>query len=128
MSDLDSSAIRARCEAAKMDGPRLDRMQRALHKAVVAPAFDTASAFDTACFPPPLRTEFQDLLTGYRALLDVNDRLLAEIERLNEVECHAREVMALLMQHGAGIVGHLLDNDDNAGERLRAALATEVKP
>ena len=48
--------------------------------------------------------------------------LIAEVERLRLVERHAREVMAALEEHGPGIVGHLLDNDDNSGERLRQAL------
>ncbi len=35
----------------------------------------------------------------------------------------ATEVMAALEQHGAAIVPHLIDTDDNAGQRLREALA-----
>lgn len=31
----------------------------------------------------------------------------------------AQEVMDLLAEHGAGIVGHLLDTDNNPGQRLR---------
>lgn len=51
--------------------------------------------------------------------------LEAENKRLREVEKHAREVMRLLHFHGEGIVDHLLDDDDNAGERLREALQTK---
>lgn len=40
-----------------------------------------------------------------------------------EVARNAQTVMDLLDQHGAGIVGHLLDTDNNAGQRLRSALA-----
>jgi pantothenate kinase len=35
----------------------------------------------------------------------------------------AKEVMDLLSKHGASIVPHLLDTDENPGERLRALLA-----
>jgi ribosomal protein L37AE/L43A len=35
----------------------------------------------------------------------------------------AQQVMTLLEEHGSGIVGHLLDTDDNAGQRLREAVA-----
>jgi hypothetical protein len=40
-------------------------------------------------------------------------------ERLVEA---AREVMDALEQHGPSIVPHLIDTDDNAGERLRTAI------
>lgn len=36
---------------------------------------------------------------------------------------NAKEVMAALEEHGASIVPHLLDTDDNAGQRLREAIA-----
>lgn len=36
----------------------------------------------------------------------------------------ASEVMDALTKHGQSIVPHLLDNDENAGERLRAILAS----
>jgi len=45
-----------------------------------------------------------------------------EMARLRRVEKYAAEVMAALDQHGASIVAHLLDNDENSGERLRRAL------
>jgi hypothetical protein len=46
----------------------------------------------------------------------------ADVERLGRVERYAREVMDALEQYGASIVGHLLDDDNNSGERLRRAL------
>lgn len=51
---------------------------------------------------------------------------MSEIERLRRVERYAREVMDALEQHGAAIVPHLLDNDENSGERLRQALAAAL--
>jgi hypothetical protein len=44
------------------------------------------------------------------------------IRDLRAVEVSAREVMDLLEKHGPSIVPHLLDDDENAGERLRTAL------
>lgn len=35
----------------------------------------------------------------------------------------AKEVMGLLQKHGKEIVPHLLDTDENAGQRLRDAIA-----
>ena len=77
-----------------------------------------------------------DLVEGLRAeLAEVRAELdLAYAEGANigaeigahaarEVARNAQTVMELLDQHGAGIVGHLLDTDDNAGQRLRSALA-----
>lgn len=48
--------------------------------------------------------------------------LMAEVQRLTRVERYAREVMWALEEHGPSIVGHLLDDDENSGERLRQAL------
>jgi hypothetical protein len=48
--------------------------------------------------------------------------LLDEIGRLHRVEQHARAVMGLLEKHGPSIVPHLLDTDDNPGQRLREAM------
>ncbi len=39
----------------------------------------------------------------------------------------SNEVMNLLEEHGGSIVPHLLDSDDNAGERLRQ-LTQKTKP
>jgi chromosome segregation ATPase len=50
------------------------------------------------------------------------DRAVAQ---LCEQRKHASAVMAAIEQYGPGIVGHLLDTDDNAGEFLRRALAGE---
>jgi hypothetical protein len=35
----------------------------------------------------------------------------------------AKQVMAMLEEHGPSIVPHLLDSDENAGQRLRDAIA-----
>ena len=35
----------------------------------------------------------------------------------------AKEVMAALQEHGSSIVPHLMDSDQNAGQRLRDAIA-----
>lgn len=53
--------------------------------------------------------------------------MTAEVDRLRRVERHAREVMDALQEHGEGIVGHLLDDDDNSGEFLRRALNDEAE-
>jgi uncharacterized coiled-coil protein SlyX len=44
------------------------------------------------------------------------------ISTLGQVAAEASRVMDALKAHGPGIVGHLLDTDDNAGERLRQLL------
>lgn len=44
------------------------------------------------------------------------------ISRLRIVARYAGLVMETLEAHGPGIVGHLLDTDDNDGQRLREAL------
>lgn len=55
-------------------------------------------------------------------------------QRAAEIVHHAREVVAQLEYYGPGIVPHLLDTVDDAGQRLRAALgaddhnATDVRP
>jgi hypothetical protein len=51
------------------------------------------------------------------------DNPLAVAEALPEIIRYAKLVMADLQEHGPSIVPHLLDNDDNDGERLRVALA-----
>lgn len=40
----------------------------------------------------------------------------------NALHREARRVMDLLEEYGPSIVGHLLDTDDNAGQRLRELL------
>ena len=44
------------------------------------------------------------------------------IALLEEIAEHGRMVIGALEIHGSSIVPHLLDTDDNAGERLRKAL------
>lgn len=55
-----------------------------------------------------------------------NDTLAEENKRLREalgnVCKNAQRVMSLLEKHGADIVPHLLDTDENAGQLLREAL------
>lgn len=50
-------------------------------------------------------------------------RLKAENARLRKVVGTAQKVMDLLCMHKEAIVQHLLDTDDNAGQRLREAIA-----
>lgn len=47
---------------------------------------------------------------------------LVENEKLREVASAARAVMKTLAHHGPSVVPHLLDTDDNPGERCRQAL------
>jgi hypothetical protein len=47
---------------------------------------------------------------------------VVELRRLRAVEREARSVMDALAEYGPSIVPHLMDTDENAGERLRAAL------
>jgi len=61
--------------------------------------------------------------------LGMQIELAAERERTRIAEADAaalaeaaRDVMAYLEQHGPSIVPHLLDTDENPGERLREAL------
>ena len=49
-----------------------------------------------------------------------NARLIAAAPELLEA---AKEVISLLEEHGGVIVPHLLDTDENAGQRLRDAIA-----
>ncbi len=53
--------------------------------------------------------------------------LNVEITRLRALNAElltaAREVMRLLEEHGPSIVPHLMDDDENAGQRLRDAIA-----
>lgn len=51
---------------------------------------------------------------------EANARLIAAAPELLET---ASRVMAILEEHGPSIVPHLLDSDDNAGQRLRDAIA-----
>jgi hypothetical protein len=53
---------------------------------------------------------------------DVANDLLLRHERL---KLQARQVMKYLEEHGPAIVPHLLDTDDNPGQRLRELLQCE---
>lgn len=48
--------------------------------------------------------------------------------KLEAVAEPAAEVMDILESYGEGIVAHLMDTDDNAGQRLREALAGQPTP
>ena len=51
-----------------------------------------------------------------------------DVAALREVAEHAATVMRYLEEDGASIVAHLMDTDDNPGQRLREALAALSKP
>lgn len=67
-----------------------------------------------------------DLKVGPHGLASALEDAADEIERLRVVERHAREVMRLLDEYGERVVGHLIDTDDNPGQRLREALNEHV--
>jgi len=50
------------------------------------------------------------------------------IRELEEVRKHAEAVMTSLQTYGSALLPHLLDNDDNDGERLRQALRAAAPP
>jgi hypothetical protein len=50
---------------------------------------------------------------------EANARLIAAAPEIYEA---AKQVMDMLKKHGPSIVPHLLDSDENAGQRLRDAL------
>ena len=70
---------------------------------------------------------------GYAALQAENVELREALEQIAESDAlkkdnaelrkAAKEVMDSLAEHGPSIVPHLMDTDDNAGERLRQAIA-----
>lgn len=140
MSDLDSSAIRARCEAAtaapwevqtRYPGGAVKLVRSTAGPEVTGPVRNAADLEFIA-------HSRQDVLT----LLDVNDRLLAEIERLNAQaakDLHALAVvLRLTYEFGDGQDPVLTDrvadqmrleiHRRGAPGPVRAALATEVKP
>jgi hypothetical protein len=45
------------------------------------------------------------------------------MDQLEQLATAAKRVMDLLEQHGPSIVPHLMDDDDNAGQRLRELIA-----
>lgn len=49
--------------------------------------------------------------------------LEAEREKVKALRGAAKEIMGMLEEHGASIVPHLMDTDDNAGQRLRDLLS-----
>lgn len=61
------------------------------------------------------------------ANLDVEDLIkygdLFAKEQSKGLLKHSKKVMALLEEHGGSIVPHLIDDDENAGEFLRQAIA-----
>lgn len=66
---------------------------------------------DTVCnnapfYPAALEAKYADLIAA-----------------APELYTHAKWVMAMLEEHGPSIVPHLLDSDQNAGQRLRDAIA-----
>ena len=131
------------CDACRLDELEQDRdrLRAELDSERTARARDLVRYSQDAMFlrlnaAETQRDEALDLVEGLRAeLAEVRAELdLAYAEGANigaeigahaarEVARNAQTVMELLDQHGAGIVGHLLDTDDNAGQRLRSALA-----
>lgn len=64
-------------------------------------------------------------LLRYKRVISRSGRLYDDKgreETLLEVAEYAREVMSYLEKYGSSIVPHLLDTDENPGERLRDAL------
>jgi len=51
-------------------------------------------------------------------------QLAAALGYASELRAAAKEVMAALHEYGPSIVPHLMDDDMNAGQRLRAAIAS----
>lgn len=58
---------------------------------------------------------------------NVTYALLDLLLQHDQLRAAAKTVMDDLQQHGASIVPHLLDSDDNAGERLRLLIAKGSK-
>jgi hypothetical protein len=54
--------------------------------------------------------------------LPTRDNREGVMEALQQVAFKADRVMTMLENHGSSIVPHLLDSDDNAGQRLRLAI------
>ncbi len=47
---------------------------------------------------------------------------MTKLQLLEEIAINANEVMECLEEYGASIVPHLMDTDENSGERLRQLL------
>lgn len=91
---------------------------------------------DDARFIAAARRVVPSLLARVEAAEAENAELRAENQRLQEriegqastistlwqLAAEAGQVMEMLQSHGAGLVRHLLDTDDNPGERLRELL------
>jgi hypothetical protein len=56
-------------------------------------------------------------------LIRALDEAQAKVKRLEEALRLGKIVMDMLEEHGPSIVPHLLDTDENAGQRFRDALA-----
>lgn len=67
--------------------------------------------------------EVLELLGGI-AEGDVEASPSSYMKRLRTVEREAFKVMVMLRTHGESIVPHIMDTDDNAGQRLREAFGT----
>lgn len=59
------------------------------------------------------------------ALTAERDQLRKELAAAKAVVEDAGKIMALLSKYGKDIVPHLMDTDDNPGERIRRALAAK---
>jgi len=84
------------------------------------------------CHPALELKEWDDTLICYECFeyhVESGDRwfklpdFLPALEPAPDLVKAAREVMDLLTTHGGSIVPHLMDSDDNPGERLRQALS-----
>ena len=74
-----------------------------------------------------INADYAAMPEGYKASHE-NAELIAlsrnHFAALVRVAMAADEGMAALAEHGASIVPHLVDTDENAGERLRSALSS----
>lgn len=100
---LDEARLRelaVRCQKAKRDNAR----------------WEALDALENACTPDTILA----LLDALSAERKRGDRAVG---LLDEVSLHAATVMRYLEEDGASIVAHLMDTDDNPGQRLRDAIA-----
>lgn len=70
-----------------------------------------------------LRSSVEFSSQRFLATVAERDAMRIELPAMRRIAVLAGNVMATLATHGPGIVGHLLDTDDNDGQRLREALA-----
>lgn len=66
--------------------------------------------------------EAAEELERLRAAVNALPELVERVKRLEEALKLGKIVMDMLDEHGPSIVPHLLDTDENAGQRFRAAL------